>query len=111
MWYDYSMQGLNVHYFWKQYDDIPAGLGFTHFSGTHLAVLAVLGLLIVTAVYFFGRPGGCTSVTQRRILQGIPLLMVLLECCKDLFLIRTGHFGVGYLPLHLCSLGDRKSVV
>jgi uncharacterized membrane protein YwaF len=28
-----------------------------------------------------------------------------LEIFKDLFLVHVGRFGIGYLPLHICSIG------
>ena len=31
--------------------------------------------------------------------------MVALEVFKDLFLVSVGRFGIGYLPLHVCSIG------
>ncbi|MBP8969377.1 MAG: YwaF family protein [Lachnospiraceae bacterium] len=42
---------------------------------------------------------------QRRFLKLLPVFMVLLEVFKDGFLIRVHRFGIGYLPLHVCSIG------
>ena len=39
------------------------------------------------------------------MLKIIPVFMVGLEIFKDLFLISVGRFGIGYLPLHVCSIG------
>ena len=64
--------------------------------------LAVCAALIVLLVLLFkALPEG----GRHRVLKAVPWIMIGLECFKDLFLIRAGHFSVGYLPLHLCSLG------
>ena len=31
--------------------------------------------------------------------------MLGMEAFKDLFLVIVGRFGIGYLPLHICSIG------
>ena len=91
-----------MNYFWMQYKDLPAGLGYDRFSPQHWAILAVCTLLIVCVAFAFRR----SSYEKReKALQVIPFVMIALECFKDLFLMRAGHFGAGYLPLHLCSLG------
>lgn len=91
-----------LDYFWKQYSDLPDGLGYERFSAPHIVTLAVIALLTILITRWFGRQ---PREKQDRILRIIPLLMVLLECCKDAFLLSVHQFGVGYLPLHLCSLG------
>lgn len=91
------------------------------FSTEHIITLLVLGALIVLTVRLltagvpggFGKSGvsggsGTTGESNPRLTRAmrvIPWIMVCLELFKDGFLIRSGHFGVGYLPLHLCSLG------
>ena len=108
-------------YFWKQYEDLPQGLGYMRFSTEHIITLLVLGALIVLTVRLLtagaaggsgksGASGGsdATGETNPRLMRAmrvIPWIMVCLELFKDGFLVHTGHFGVGYLPLHLCSLG------
>lgn len=91
-----------MEYFWVQYEDLPPGLGYGRFSLTHMVTLAALAVLIICGALLFRR----LSATQREhVLKVIPFVMLALECAKDLFLLRAGHFSVGYLPLHLCSLG------
>lgn len=108
-------------YFWKQYEDLPQGLGYARFSAEHMMTLLVLGALIVLTVRLLtagavgrsGAPNGSGSPGESggsnpvliRAMRIIPWIMVCLELFKDGFLIHAGHFGVGYLPLHLCSLG------
>ena len=88
-------------YFWKQYEDLPSGLGYMRFSAEHIVTLLVLGVLLVFVVRFL------TAEEARRAvsMKVLPWIMVGLELFKDAFLISVGYFGVGYLPLHLCSLG------
>ena len=88
-------------YFWKQYEDLPKGLGYMRFSAEHIITLTILGALIVLAVWLLTRKSSRLAAAMRII----PWIMVCLELFKDAFLVRAGHFGVGYLPLHLCSLG------
>lgn len=89
-------------FFWKQYEDLPDGVGYDRFSVTHLCILAVLLILIAAASRWFSKR---SKEGKQKILRIIPFAMILLELFKDAFLIRSGHFSVGYLPLHLCSLG------
>lgn len=111
-------------YFWKQQDDIPAGMGYPLFGVAHLLSVAItLFFVVILARWIMGpgaaKPGGepgpgvakpesefGPGVAKRaRILRGIPLFMVGLEVFKDLFLVSVGRFGIGYLPLHICSIG------
>ena len=88
-------------YFWKQYEDLPPGLGYMRFSAEHIITLVVLFVLIVLAVRILtGKRSRLESA-----MKVIPWIMVCMELFKDGFLVSTGHFGPGYLPLHLCSLG------
>lgn len=88
-------------YFWKQYEDLPPGLGYMRFSAEHIVTLLILGVLLVLIVRLL------TASDARRAasMKVLPWIMVGLEVFKDAFLVSAGHFGVGYLPLHLCSLG------
>ena len=88
-------------YFWKQYEDLPSGLGYMRFSAEHIVTLLVLGVLLVFAVRFLAAKDDRRAASMKVL----PWIMVGLELFKDVFLISVGHFGVGYLPLHLCSLG------
>ena len=88
-------------YFWKQYEDLPQGLGYMRFSAEHIVTLLVLGVLLVVAVRLLT----ASDAKRAASMKVLPWVMVGLEIFKDAFLIKTGHFGIGYLPLHLCSLG------
>ena len=88
--------------FWTQYQDLPPDAGYGRFSMEHWITLAVIAVLIVFAVRWFVRQD---EGRRDRVMKIIPVCMICLELFKDGFLIRTGHFGIGYLPLHLCGLG------
>lgn len=93
-----------LEYFWKQQDDIPAGMGYPLFGIAHLLSVAItLFFVVLMAGWIVGLDG--TEKRRGRVLLGIPLFMVALEIFKDLFLVRVGRFGIGYLPLHVCSIG------
>ncbi len=91
-----------MEYFWKQQDDIPAGIGYPLFGTTHLMCVAVTAFVIAVLLMCFLR---LDDKKQRLWQKAIPLFMVLLEASKILFLILVNRFGIGYLPLHICSIG------
>ncbi len=91
-----------MEYFWKQQDDIPLGNGYPLFGKEHIASTAVTMVMVVLFAYFFKR---IDERKQSRVLKSIPLFMAALEILKDLFLVRAHRFGLGYLPLHVCSIG------
>jgi len=88
-------------YFWKQYEDLPPGLGYMRFSAQHIVTLLILGALLILTVRLLS----AGSARLSRAMRILPWSMAGLELFKDAFLIRAGHFSTGYLPLHLCSLG------
>ena len=89
-------------YFWKEQDDIPAGMGYPLFGIIHLLSTGITLLLIFCGIKLFLKlePG-----KRRRVLKAIPVLMLFMEIFKDCFLIRVHRFGLGFLPLHICSIG------
>lgn len=89
-------------YFWKQEDDIPAELGYPLFGTEHLMSIAITLIAVGAVIAIFKRMDG-----KRRVwfLKLIPVIMVFLELFKDLFLVSVHRFGIGYLPLHVCSIG------
>ncbi|MBQ6401979.1 MAG: YwaF family protein [Firmicutes bacterium] len=91
-----------MEYFWKQYEDLPEGLGYGRFSPEHWMTLAVVAGLILCAALLFRR---MDRKGRERVLLVIPFVMIALEIGKDLFLCSAHRFDVGYLPLHMCSLG------
>lgn len=91
-----------MEYFWYQQDDIPSDMGYPLFGKEHIISTCVTLAAVVLLAVLFRR---AEDKIQRRVLKGIPVLMILLEVWKDLFLVSMQKFGVGYLPLHICSIG------
>ena len=91
-----------MEYFWKQQDDLPEGIGYGLFSTEHMISIVVVLALVVLAAILIRRFSEDKKV---RICMAIPPIMLILEIFKDLYLVRVGHFGIGYLPLHICSIG------
>ena len=93
---------MTWEYFWKQQDDIPPGNGYPLFGPAHLMSVAATLCVVTVAVIILCKQN---TAFKKRVLRSIPILMVILEICKDLFLLYAGRFGIGYLPLHVCSIG------
>ena len=93
---------LIATYFWKQQDDIPAGMGYELFGPAHLLCVAVTVIAVIALILSVRR---AEEKTQRRFLKLVPIFMVILETFKDCFLVSVHRFGVWYLPLHFCSMG------
>ncbi len=91
-----------MDYFWKQQDDIPAGMGYPLFGMAHLLCVAITVLAVVIMVMVFR---GLDEKGQKKFLKGFPIFMIILEIIKDALLVAIHRFGIGYLPLHICSIG------
>ena len=91
-----------MEYFWKQQFDIPEGMGYPLFGTAHLLSVGITLAIVLFKVFSFTQK---KKKKQRFILKSIPLFMVFLEIFKDLFLVSVHRFGLGYLPLHVCSIG------
>ena len=91
-----------MEYFWKQQDDIPSGTGYPLFGPEHLVSVGITLGMVVILCFCFKR---LNKKAQKAILKLIPIVMVILEAWKDLFLVSVHRFGLGYLPLHICSIG------
>ena len=89
-------------YFLTPERKLPAGVGFRPLGAAHLGMLAGLGVLVFAVVL-----AGCrmSRAGRLRLLRGLSLGMVAMELLKDFVLALQGAFSVGYLPLHLCSMG------
>ena len=89
-------------YFWKQQDDIPAGMGYPLFGTAHILSLIVILLAVELFIMCYSRTG---DQKKKVILKVIPVFMCILELFKDAFLVSVHRFSLGYLPLHACSIG------
>ena len=88
-------------YFWAEETEIPAGNGYELLGAAHLTVLLLFVILIVVSICLFRRS---SESRKNLVLRTVALMLPALETLKICFLIRIGHMGVGYLPLHLCSM-------
>ena len=93
---------LIATYFWKQQDDIPAGMGYELFGPAHLLCVAVTALAVIVLILTVRRT---EEKAQRRFLKLVPIFMVILEVFKDCFLVSVHRFDEWYLPFHFCSMG------
>ncbi len=91
-----------MEYFWRQQDDIPAGMGYPLFGAAHLLSVGITLIVVAVLVLVISKQ---EDARQRRFLKTLPLFMVFMEICKDSFLVAVHRFGIGYLPLHICSIG------
>jgi uncharacterized membrane protein YwaF len=91
-----------MEYFWCQQDDIPESVGYPLFGRVHLFSVGITFALVALLVAWLVKS---PADRRRKVMKCIPLFMVALEVWKDLFLVSVGRFGIGYLPLHLCSIG------
>jgi hypothetical protein len=93
---------MTLKYFWTFRKDLPHRMGYQHFTPKHLFMLALIGILVW---WLSGKFARADRKTQERVLKVIPVVMLVMETCKDMLLYREGWFSVNYLPLQLCSLG------
>ncbi len=91
-----------MQYFWKEQDDIPSGMGYALFSKTHLLSTGITLLLVFLGLWLIS---GLKKEQRSRVLRLIPVIMLCMELFKDGFLIFVHRFGIGFLPLHICSIG------
>lgn len=89
-------------YFFTPERELPSNVGFARFGGGHLVVLGILAVLSALVVFAVCR---LTPRRRDRVLRAMSGAMVVMELLKDLALAAQGAFSVGYLPLHLCSMG------
>lgn len=92
---------MKIPYFWETTDSIAEGLGFSSFGGLHLTWLAVAVLAVLSnwLVYHKMSDGG-----RKRWRKTVALLLIGDELFKMAVLLIGGHYSVGYLPFHLCSI-------
>ncbi len=75
-------------------------MGFQLFGKEHIAMLAVIAALTAFVVVMYVRH----EKIRHRLLLMIAFLLPTLEAVKILLLTYWGQMGLGFLPLHLCSL-------
>lgn len=90
-----------MDYFWNSKENIPEGLGFKLFGGTHLCWLlaALITFVICCVLYRF-----LSEKHRRFFLRFVAVLMVVMEILKNIILLITGEWYPDHLPLHLCGI-------
>jgi hypothetical integral membrane protein (TIGR02206 family) len=77
-------------------------MGYPLFGAAHLLSVGITLIVVAVLVLVISKQ---EDARQRRFLKTLPLFMVFMEICKDSFLVSVHRFGIGYLPLHICSIG------
>lgn len=90
-----------MEYFWYISDNIPKGLGWSHFDPIHLSWLAAGTAVILLCNLLYRRMGEGHRGIFRKTLA---LLLIADELFKDIPMIAMGVFRAAYLPLELCSI-------
>lgn len=90
-----------MKYFWETTGSIKKGLGFSHWSPTHLLWLLACVLICLVACLLYRR---CSRSGRRiwRFLVAAPI--VFNELLKTVILLVVGRYTKNYLPLHLCTV-------
>ena len=90
-----------MNMFFVSSENMPEGLGFKTFDGTHLLWL-LAGLILWISVCIFHKK---LPDNKRKILRTvIGVYIFVQEMVKNLVLILLGEFSWGYLPFHLCGI-------
>lgn len=90
-----------MEYFWYISDNIPKGLGWSHFDPIHLSWLAAGTVVIVLCSLLYRRMGEGHRGTFRK---AVALLLIADELIKDIPMIAMGVFRAAYMPFELCSI-------
>lgn len=81
--------------------ELPVGSGFTLFGPCHLIWLFCIVMFTGVMGYFYVRQ---KKEIQHRINCVMGVVLPLIAVYRDAVLIVTGHFSIGFLPFHLCSM-------
>lgn len=81
--------------------ELPKDSGFELFQPCHLIWLFFIGVFIVITSFWYRRKD---IFYQRKVNHIMGIIFPVIAIYRDTVLIVTGHFNVGFLPLHLCSM-------
>ena len=100
--------GIDLSYFFTYEDEIPDGVGFSHFGPVHLLWLGVCAGLLLLFLHSYKRWGG-----RRRLLaeRGIGIFLVGLEVYRIAVLALIGKMSLYQLPLHLCRQHKKPAML
>lgn len=90
-----------MEHFWYTSDNIPKGLGFSHYSGLHLAWLSIFLIATVICSWCYHR---CGENGRSRFRKIVALLLIADELFKLIPMLVMATFRATYLPFHLCSI-------
>lgn len=89
----------------KKFFDVSAALSaaesVARFSGAHVAWLCAGGVIIASSCALYARMRTSGRQWLRRLAAFTPLAIELL---RSALFVAAGEYGVGRLPLHLCSM-------
>jgi uncharacterized membrane protein YwaF len=80
--------------------------GFAWWGPVHIAWLAGIVIFCWAVCFKFRKIGlrDHDTARQDRWLKTAAVVLLSLECLKDILLLSVGAFNIGFLPLHLCGL-------
>lgn len=81
--------------------ELPQGSGFPLFGLCHCSWLVSIMIVAALSGHAYRR---LSVDRQKRWNKRIGMLFPVLSVYRDLVLVLTGHYGVGFLPFHLCSM-------
>ena len=90
-----------MNYFFETTDSIAEGIGFSLFDTLHLLWIGIAVVCLLANVFFYRELGDRSRGLWRKV---IAWLLIGDELFKMGILIYSGHYGVSYLPFHLCSI-------
>ena len=90
-----------MNYFFETTESIAEGVGFSLFDTLHLLWIGVAIACLIGSVILYRRLSDAKRDLWRKV---IAWLLIGDELFKMAILIYSGHYGVGYLPFHLCSI-------
>ncbi len=90
-----------MEYFWQTTGSIKKGVGFSHFSTTHLIWLAIFAVTCLVCCYCYRK---CGETGRKRFRITVTGLILLDEAAKWVMLLATGLWTKNYLPLQLCTI-------
>ena len=87
--------------FWLEQSMLPEGTGYELFGREHLTILLVIALAIVCLACVFH---GSRPENRNKFIKAVSFVPLVTEVCRISFLASVSKMGIGYLPLHLCSM-------
>lgn len=90
-----------MEYFFETTGSIKSGVGFSHWSPTHIFWLVTLVAVCAICCFFYRKSG---EIGRKRWRFTVASLIVLDEILKMVVLIAFGRYTKNYLPLQLCTI-------